>query len=266
MTRRVRAFLGAAAGGLALLATLPLGVAAARPASAGPSAAAAETDTVYVTRTDASGRLTVTIYDPAEGVSPDQLRARLRAAGAGTVLARGARPPAAQPRTPAVAAACLSYGSARQWCGHLWNYNGFNDPQVYFLDHTSAAWPVTSAVVNWNLAIGIDSWYRWYTLGCPGGGRHCVNVYNGRYGLTGWLGLTTWSPGTQGPVTVKLNDSYPLSANEHRTIACHETGHALALDHNTSTSSCLYSGRYISLVPNSSDYALLPRMYPRPGT
>ncbi|MEU8221821.1 matrixin family metalloprotease [Kribbella sp. NPDC048915] len=80
------------------------------------------------------------------------------------------------------------------------------------------------------------------------------------------MGLTSWKPGTQGPVTVKLNDHYKLTANQRRTVACHELGHALSLDHATSTSSCMYSGKYISLHPSKHDYGLLPRIYPKPGT
>lgn len=225
-------------------------------------------DTVYVTGKAKDGSTTVTIYDPATGVSPDQLRDMLRRSGVTGVLAKGVQPPSAQPgqkSSAAAPAACLSYGSAREWCNHRWSYGAFNDPQVYFLDHTNSRWPVTNAVADWYKAVGIDAYYRWYTAGCPSG-RHCVNVYNGGYGASGWYGLTTWSPGTQGPVTVKLNDHYPLTANEHRTIACHELGHALSLDHATSTSSCMYSGTYISLHPSSNDYSLLPRIYPKPGT
>lgn len=240
----------------------------AAPASTAREAADDHSDTVYVTGKAKDGSTTVTIYDPAEGVTPDQLRAQLRKSGVTGVLNKGQQqPPKAQPgqRQSSAVAACLSYGTAREWCNHRWSYGGFNDPQVYFLDHTSSAWPVTAAVNDWYRAVGIDAYYRWHTAGCPSG-RHCVHVYNGRYGRTGWYGLTTWSPGTQGPVTVKLNDSYSLTANQHRTIACHELGHALSLNHNTSTSSCLYSGRYISLRPNSHDYGLLPRIYTRPGT
>lgn len=240
-------------------------VAAASASTAAASAKAEDshdTDTVYVVGKAKDGKTTVTIYDPAKGVTPDQLRDTLRKTGK-TVLGKGQQPPTAQPgQQPSKLLACLSYGTARQWCDHQWSYGGYADPQIYFLDHTSAAWPVTSAVTTWHQAVGIDSYYRWYTQGCPGGGTHCVHVYNGAYGATGWLGQTSWSPGTQGPVTVKLNDSYSLTANERRTIACHELGHALALNHNTATSSCLYSGTYISLTPNSNDYTLLSQIYP----
>ncbi|MFC0625395.1 hypothetical protein [Kribbella deserti] len=257
-----------AAGGLAIVALPASGNAqpidrstAAAPVAATESPAE---DTVYVVGKAKDGKTTVSIYDPAKSVTPDQLRDKLRRSGVDGVLSKGQQPPKAQPgqRT---ALACQSYGTARQWCDHQWSYGGYNDPQVYFLDHTSSAWPVSASVTEWNKAVGIDSFYRYYTLGCPSG-VHCVDVYNGAYGTTGWYGLTTWTPGTQGPVTVKLNDSYTLTAAEHRTIACHELGHALSLNHNTATSSCLFSGTYVSLVPNADDYKILPLIYPLAGT
>jgi hypothetical protein len=243
----------------------------AQPAEpvAAPAAAATDSDhdTVYVTGKDRAGNLTVTIYDPAKGVTPDQLRDKLRRSGVTGVLDKGQAPPSSQPNqsTQPKALACLSSGTARQWCDHQWDYGSYNDPQVYFLDSSSSAWPVVASVTEWNRATGIDSYWKSGTSACPTG-VHCVTVNNGAYGATGWLGLTSWTPNTQGPVSVKLNDSYSLTAAERRTIACHELGHALSLNHNTSTSSCLYSGTYISLVPNADDYKLLPLIYPLAGT
>jgi hypothetical protein len=277
MRQAVRVTAVLAAGGMAVVAlttssnaqpTNDQSVQATSLSAARPAAAAADdhSDTVYVTGKAKDGSVSVTIYDPAKGVTPDQLRDKLRRSGVTGVLDKGQQPPTTQPgQKQQLLLECFSYGSAREWCDHRWSYGSFRDPQVYFLDHTSSAWPVTSAVNDWYQAVGIDAYYRWYTAGCPGG-THCVNVYNGGYGATGWYGLTTWSPGTQGPVTVQLNDSYPLTANEHRTIACHELGHALSLAHNVSTSSCLYSGTYISLHPNGDDYNILPRIYPLSGT
>ena len=237
----------------------------ARPAtpdsdSATEVATHSETDTVYAVGKDRAGRTTVTIYDPAKGVTPDQLRAKLRAGGVTGVLSKGQQPPQSQS-----ALACLSQGTAVQWCDHQWDYGAYNDPQIYFLDSSTSSWPVLASVTEWNRATGIDSFWRSGSTACPSG-VHCVTVANGAYGTTGWLGLTTWTPNTQGPVSVKLNDSYTLTASERRTIACHELGHALSLNHNSSTTSCLYSGTYISLVPNTDDYNLLPKIYPKAGT
>ena len=242
-------------------------VQATSPSAARPVAAAADDhgDTVYVTSKAKDGTVSTMIYDPAKGVTPDQLRDKLRRSGVTGVLDKGQEPPTKQPsQTQDLAEACLSYGTARQLCGRRWDYGLFRDPQVYFLDHTSSAWPVRAAVTVWNEAVGIDSYYRWFTDGCPSG-RHCVDVYNGRYGDTGWYGRTRWDPGTQGPVTVQLNDSYPLDADGRRTVTCHELGHALALDHNTAYSSCMRTA-WESQRPNSHDFELLKRIYPLAGT
>lgn len=238
---------------------------AAAPTAAPTAPAAAtnsEPDTVYATGKDRAGNTTVTIYDPAKGVTPDQLRQKLRSNGVTGVLDKGQAPPA---NKTSAALACLSEGTARQWCDHQWDYGAYNDPQIYFLDSSTSAWPVVASVTEWNRATGIDSFWKSGSSACPSG-VHCVTVANGAYGATGWYGQTTWTPNTQGPVAVKLNDSYTLTANEHRTVACHELGHALSLNHNTSTSSCLYSGTYISLVPNTDDYNILPKIYPLAGT
>jgi hypothetical protein len=67
-------------------------------------------------------------------------------------------------------------------CGHKWSYGPFIDPQVYYIDFSGDSWPVHDAQIDWYQAPGIDAYYRWHTAGCPGGGRHCVNVREGRYG------------------------------------------------------------------------------------
>lgn len=276
------ALLAVAATGVALLpgtaafAAPPSGPPAATSA-AGPVAARgdkSEVDTVYEVTRSATG-YTVTVYDPAPGISNDQLRGILARDGH-RPLAKGEDPRAVIARqtgstslsaTAAVSAACQYSGTAAEWCGHRWANNGFEDPAVYFLDHTSSAWPVTAATNTWYQAQGIDAYYRWYTNGCPGGGRHCVNVYNGAYGSTGWVGLTSWPYDSTGDfdnttnVTVKLNDSYGGTAAQHRNTTCHELGHALGLDHNASTNSCMYYARTSQLYPSSDDFRVLVLMY-----
>jgi hypothetical protein len=137
---------------------------------------------------------------------------------------------------------------------------------VYFLDHTSSTWPITAVVPEWNLAHGIDSWYRWFTSGCPGNGTHCVNVYDRDYGSTGWYGraVITYNSSTDtiDSAYVQLNDHYSGTAAEHRDTACQELGHTLGLGHNTSTSSCMYEFRTSQQVPNSDDFDMLHGIYP----
>ncbi len=135
------------------------------------------------------------------------------------------------------------------------------------IDHTGSGWPMTAIVPSWNRAVGVDSYYRWHTGGCPGNGTHCPHAYSGNYGGTGWAGLTEYSYDgngyfVDGAVTMKLNDYYAGSASLRRDTACHEAGHVLGLGHNTSTGSCLYFQQGSGQNPNSDDLNLLPRIYP----
>ena len=230
-------------------------------AASSPTPAATTVDgDVYAAVSEPDGTTSVTVYRPAPGVTSDKLRSHLSAAGVA-----GVQSPSTAPQT---GLAC-SYGSARTLTCQpdLWARNGYGHPPVYFLDHTSAAWPITNVVPEWNLAHGVDSWYRWFTNGCPGGGRHCVNVYNRNYGSTGWTGLTHFRATSSqyfvdGSVYSELNDYYGGTAAEHRNTACHELGHTLGLGHATSTSSCMYYVRTSQQLPSSADFHLLHQIYP----
>jgi len=242
---------------------VPAQVAASPNSEAAPAAEqAGAVGDVYAIKSLADGTTSVTVYRPAPGVTADALAKKLKGQGV-----QGVQAPASGDVTT-LALPC-SYGTATTvTCSPArWAHNGFSDPQVYFLDHTSSAWPMTAVVPKWNESVGIDSYYRWYTDGCPGGGRHCAHVYNSNYGATGWTGQTSYSYNSDlyfvdGSVSMQLNDYYGGSPAEPRNTACHEAGHVLGLGHNTSTSSCLYGSRTSTTVPNSDDFALLPRIYP----
>ncbi|MFJ8644837.1 hypothetical protein ACIRNI_01705 [Streptomyces sp. NPDC093546] len=227
---------------------------------------ASHDDAVYVVQPRADGTTYIAVYDPAPGVSADQLRAGLRRQGVRGVQDAGSPGGKAGIGT----FGCAPYvGTASAWCGAKWAYGPFNDPQVYFLDHTSDSWPVTDARVDWYQAPGIDAYYRWHTAGCPGGGRHCVHVYSGSYG-TDWYGVTEANTSggyfVDGSVTVKLNDQVtPNTYAARRSVACHEMGHALGLDHNGSTNSCLSVPEFPQ-HPSSDDFGVLNLLYPKPGT
>lgn len=212
-------------------------------------------------------RTMVVAFSPPSGVSPAALAAALEAAGA--------RPAAS------VAAGC-SYarlGSARTLCPVLrWSRGGYARPRVYFVDHTGWQWPVSTATGGWNGAPGIDSYYL--SGGCPAGG-HCVDVWSADYGNTCWQGASSWSYDgngffLDGSVAIWLNEYNGRGTCGGRTInyaknsagylqdVCHEQGHTLGLDHNSSTGSCLYAdiiNASQSRYPGTADLNLLGWLY-----
>lgn len=240
----------------ALLAFAAVGAVAALVAVGAPTASAGSaTEATEVVSVDyrPDGTKHVRLYSPAKGISAQTLATKLRKAGV-----RNAQ-------VAPLAGPC-EWGSARALeCPPVgWAYNGYADPQVYFMDHTSSAWPMTAVVPDWNRAVGIDSYYRWHANGCPGNGVHCVHVHNANYGDTGWMGLAEYS--TDGgdlllDVTLKLNDYYATNSTLRRTTACHEAGHALGLGHGTSLAGCM-SAEGTALRPHADDLNLLPRIYP----
>lgn len=72
---------------------------------------------------------------------------------------------------------------------------------------------------------------------------------------------TNSSGSTITAASVQLNDYYSLTYSEHRNVSCHETGHAIGLGHNTSTSSCMHESDVSSRYPNQDDYALIDANY-----
>ncbi|MEV6108891.1 reprolysin-like metallopeptidase [Streptomyces sp. NPDC051940] len=260
---------------LRMLAVLLLGIAAslagvsataAAPAKAAPAAAqdSHQLDVFTVEKT-AKGGLKTTLYTPAPGVSPEQVAAKLSASGVPGVQVGDASAVGASGDVSTLAA--CSYGTARTWGCPMkrWSYSGHSHPQIYFLDHSGDGWPLSDAVPVWNETEGIDSWYRWYTGGCPGSSYHCVNVYSGNYGGTGWVGQTSRTLNADGTyitgASIKFNDYYSGTYTRNRNTACHEAGHVLGLDHNTSTSSCLYYSSGTATRPLGDDFNLLETYY-----
>ena len=254
--------IGAALTATSTIAAAQVGTPAATHASTAKASPGSE---VYVVRPNADGTVYTATYTPAAGVSADQLRQALRNKGV-----RGVQDAAPAAMATAADGRCAPFvGTAAAWCGHKWAYGPFNDPQVYYIDFTGDSWPVTDARIDWYQAPGIDAYYRWHTLGCPGGGRHCVNVREGRYG-TAWYGLTEANTSNglfvDGSVTVYLNNQVtPNTYAARRSVACHEMGHALGMAHNNSTNSCMSVPEFPQ-HPSSQDFSVLNQLYPKPGT
>lgn len=133
---------------------------------------------------------------------------------------------------------------------------------VDVVDHTGPAWPVRAAAQAWNRSSSVT--YR-YAAGCADATR-CVQVWEGRYGQTGWKGLTTTYTDRSGtfaaPTVVKLNDSYPSTPPDRRATVCQELGHALGLGHSASATSCM-NETAPATTPDAGDFARLDAIYRR---
>lgn len=255
MKTRNRTFIAAA------IAVLAGTIGIATPAHADETEAFAEVSSVTV---NADGTVTKRIFTPAPDVTPTELARMLTESGVPNVVVRTEGDISAQ------AAAC-SLGTARTWptsttCFWRWAYKGQPRPILHFLDRTSAAWPVGRAATEWNTVSGIDSIRRTPSAGCLSS-AHCIDMVSANYGNTGWVGETwvRWNAAETYATSaaIYLNDYHANTETEKWTAACHEMGHALGLDHNTSTGSCMY-GKLVagmSKYPNANDKALLERYY-----
>ncbi len=177
---------------------------------------------------------------------------------------------------------------AQSWNGYHWARTG---PLVIGLgDNVSSAWDsyVNKAATQWSAAPNID--FAMVAGQSPGatctakyGG---VQVCNGNYGATGWLGYASvWtSGGFIVQATVQLNDYYFASAKYNTAAwramtACQEIGHTLGLAHtneirtNLNTGSCMdytndpsgkaggSNGTLANIAPNAVDFAALAGIY-----
>ncbi|MEO7061991.1 MAG: matrixin family metalloprotease [Lapillicoccus sp.] len=219
----------------------------------------------------ADGITHATVFDVADGYTADQAYILLKGQGVKGLQnpsQQGVTPKAPQgvmpSSTPPEGSPC-SYGTAHSiQCPpvKVWARNGYTNPQIYYWDHTGSRWPVGTAITKWNQSPNIH--VAWAPGGCPGGSAyHCVDVTeahngaNGTYGYTSWQWTTNSNPDyfINGTVNIQFNDDMYTN---NLTIACHEIGHSFGMDHNDSSSSCMYSaGNLGASAPNSADYSLI---------
>jgi len=157
---------------------------------------------------------------------------------------------------------CFTYGTAHglqppTTCPppHWERFNTTN-AYMYVEDYTSSAWPVYAAQIKWNESCCVGAYYA-SAGNCS---FHCVPAHDANYGNTGWDGLFTYNYDSNHHFTsgsIKYNDYYTETYNQHLTDTCHEQGHALGLGHNTNTNSCLYASGFHSTVPDGDDYGEL---------
>lgn len=187
----------------------------------------------------------------------------------------------------AALASPASSAVSQSWNGYHWARTG---PLVIGLgDNVGTAWDgyVRTAATRWSAAKNID----FTVVKGASAPSTCAAVYggvqvcNGNYGATGWLGYASvWTGGGFIVMaTVKLNEYYFSQAAYNTTawrtmVACQEIGHTLGLAHTNivktdkNTGSCMdYSndpsgtrgtnGTLANTAPNSVDFAALNGIY-----
>ena len=251
---------------LAALASLSL-LAAPVPASAAP--AGHDDGDVVAEQVNADGTINVTIWSPAPGVSAKELYGQLKARNIA-----GLRDPAQSRRGARAEPVDCNIQGAYAWarlCGtQRYHWSG-SHPVIYFVDHSSGAWPVYEAAVQWNKSTALDVGYRAPLVVCPSGG-FCAYVRSGSYtdkcsSSTSWVGCTSLGLNSATRLiesaTIRLNDRFSSTYAANQIVTCHELGHALGLDHNLYTTSCMYWQRTSngSRFPHTGDYLMLESVY-----
>lgn len=203
------------------------------------------------------------VFSAAPGVSAEQLYKNLL-----KVKVRGLIDPAAVTPYDLSCSYGTAYCLSSQAPPYVWARNGYANPQIYYHDTSSSAWPEGTVIAQWNNSPKIH--VAWAPSGCPGySGTHCVPVTDGYYGTSGawsnsqaitWYNVDANGYFIDGQVSIQFNDSY---SSNHRAVACQETGHSFGMGHNLDTGSCMYAYNPYGGYPDSDDYSLIANvLYP----
>jgi hypothetical protein len=194
------------------------------------------------------------------------LRDRVRGLLAGssslaTMLAVG--PSAPSPATAASDVAAAGPADHMIDGGVHWERSNTATAQVYFIDHTSVRWPVSASARTWNQTDRLGTYWRSPSQGCPGSNVGCVPVTEVSLPNAGWHGSTSmaWQGDHFTQVSIKLNTAVTTTSSQKRSVACHELGHAIGLDHQRVNDSCMTDGAVFPLYPNGHDFEKIKGLY-----
>jgi hypothetical protein len=143
---------------------------------------------------------------------------------------------------------------------HLAALNGHSQATIWLVDRTDTTWPVTAAADEWNRS-------RFVTIGrraeCPHAGDYCPPVHqvnnNNFFGQTTYKLNNARTHISREGFEIRLSNATPLGAR--RSVACHEEGHALGLDHRKPSNSCMVDGAVFPARPDDHDFNALQNIY-----
>ena len=155
---------------------------------------------------------------------------------------------------------------------HQWGCFHFPDPDIAFFNGCDGEY---HDLVREEAFTDPDSWnstiINLTEVGSAGTDDQ-INIFNGYYGETGWLGLTTIFPdgcviryGISYLNQTYLDDgSYTRAQKSH--VTCHEIGHNFGLDHNLSSNqTCMNPTILTAPHPDAHDRELLAQIYASPS-